>query len=110
MNLLSPLAAVGRSVLALLQQIGQVSLFAANTLSHLVRPPFYPREFLSALFQIGWLSLPVVGLTAFFTGGALALQIYAGGARFNAEATPRRWCPLLWLLVWYANWVLCLAV
>ena len=86
MNPLSPLAAVGRSVLALLQQIGQVSLFAANTLSHLVRPPFYPREFLSALFQIGWLSLPVVGLTAFFTGGALALQIYAGGARFNAEA------------------------
>ena len=86
MNPLSPLAAVGRSVLALLQQIGQISLFAANTLSHLVRPPFYPREFLSALFQIGWLSLPVVGLTAFFTGGALALQIYAGGARFNAEA------------------------
>lgn len=86
MNPLSPLAAVGRSVLALLQQIGQVSLFTANTLSHLVRPPFYPREFLSALFQIGWLSLPVVGLTAFFTGGALALQIYAGGARFNAEA------------------------
>jgi phospholipid/cholesterol/gamma-HCH transport system permease protein len=86
MKPLSPLAVVGRSVLALLQQIGQVSLFAANTLSHLARPPFYPREFLSALFQIGWLSLPVVGLTAFFTGGALALQIYAGGARFNAEA------------------------
>ncbi len=30
--------------------------------------------------------MPVVGLTALFTGGALALQIYAGGARFNAEA------------------------
>jgi phospholipid/cholesterol/gamma-HCH transport system permease protein len=51
-----------------------------------LRPPFYPREFLWQLLQIGWLSLPVVGLTAFFTGGALALQIYAGGARFNAEA------------------------
>jgi len=35
---------------------------------------------------IGYFSLPVVGLTAFFTGGALALQIYAGGARFSAEA------------------------
>ena len=42
-------------------------------------------EFLQQLFFIGWLSLPVVGLTALFTGGALALQIYAGGARFNAE-------------------------
>ncbi|NJM84506.1 MAG: ABC transporter permease, partial [Tabrizicola sp.] len=48
--------------------------------------PFYLREFLHALLQIGWLSLPVVGLTALFTGGALALQIYAGGARFNAES------------------------
>ncbi|MDG2405584.1 MAG: ABC transporter permease [Paracoccaceae bacterium] len=86
MNPLSALEVIGQSVLGLLQQIGQVSLFATNTLSHLARPPFYPREFLSALFQIGWLSLPVVGLTAFFTGGALALQIYAGGARFNAEA------------------------
>ncbi|MDP5345148.1 MAG: ABC transporter permease, partial [Paracoccaceae bacterium] len=33
-----------------------------------------------------YFSLPVVGLTALFTGGALALQIYAGGARFSAEA------------------------
>ena len=37
-------------------------------------------------FSIGWLSLPVVGLTALFTGGALALQIYAGGSRFQAES------------------------
>ena len=36
--------------------------------------------------QIGYFSLPVVGLTTIFTGGALALQIYAGGARFSAEA------------------------
>ena len=36
--------------------------------------------------QIGWLSLPVVGMTALFTGAALALQIYSGGARFSAES------------------------
>ena len=36
--------------------------------------------------NIGWLSLPVVGLTSLFTGAALALQIYAGSARFSAEA------------------------
>jgi phospholipid/cholesterol/gamma-HCH transport system permease protein len=51
----------------------------------MVRPPFYLKEFLQALLFIGYFSLPVVGLTALFTGGALALQIYAGGARFNAE-------------------------
>lgn len=85
-TLLSPLAALGRAVLAMLAVIGRVALFAADAVSHLFRPPFFTREFLHALVQIGWLSLPVVGLTALFTGGALALQIYAGGARFNAES------------------------
>jgi len=83
---LSPLAAIGASTLAMLATVGRVAIFAALTISHLVRPPFYFREFLSALMTIGYFSLPVVGLTAFFTGGALALQIYSGGARFNAEA------------------------
>ena len=36
--------------------------------------------------RIGYFSLPVVGLTAFFTGGVLALQIYLGGNRYGAEA------------------------
>ncbi len=36
--------------------------------------------------RIGYFSLPVVGLTAFFTGGVLALQIYLGGSRYGAEA------------------------
>lgn len=80
------LALIGQSVLSMVGAIGRVALFVANTLRHIVAPPFYFREFVIQLVQIGWLSLPVVGLTAFFTGGALALQIYAGGARFNAEA------------------------
>ena len=84
--LTAPLAALGRPVLAALAAIGRIALFAATVIGHLFRPPFYPREFLHALMQIGWFSLPVVGLTAVFTGGALALQIYSGGARFNAEA------------------------
>lgn len=79
-------AAIGATVLSMLAAVGRISIFAAETLSHLVRPPFYPREFGSALLNIGYFSLPVVGLTTIFTGGALALQIFAGGARFSAEA------------------------
>ena len=86
MSLTAPLAALGQQVLAALALVGRVTLFAAQTVTHLFRPPFYGREFLNALIHIGWLSLPVVGLTTLFTGGALALQIYAGGSRFNAEA------------------------
>lgn len=80
------LASVGAATLAALATVGNLALYVATTLSHLVRPPFYLREFGASLLQIGYFSLPVVGLTALFTGGALALQIYAGGARFSAEA------------------------
>ncbi|MBV0911479.1 MlaE family ABC transporter permease [Anianabacter salinae] len=85
-TLLSPLAALGRATLSLLAAIGSVAIFAADAVSQILRPPLYVREFGTALLTIGWFSLPVVALTTLFTGGALALQIYAGGARFNAEA------------------------
>ena len=77
---------IGAAVLGALAALGRLIVFTGSTLRHLVTPPFYAREFGNALFQIGFLSLPVVGLTALFTGGALALQIYSGGARFSAEA------------------------
>ncbi|MEO0388146.1 MAG: ABC transporter permease [Pseudomonadota bacterium] len=80
------LAAIGRSVLGLCRALGAITLFILALVARGVRPPYYPREFASAAAQIGYYSLPVVGLTAIFTGGALALQIYSGGARFNAEA------------------------
>jgi len=80
------LAAIGALVLSSLASLGRVFIFTGQAVSHIVRPPWYPRELGIAIVQIGYFSLPVVGLTAFFTGGALALQIYAGGARFSAEA------------------------
>ena len=84
--MIKAVAAIGAAVLGALAAIGRVVLFAIDTLRHLSTPPFYVREFGQAVLNVGYFSLPVVGLTAFFTGGALALQIYSGGARFNAEA------------------------
>lgn len=80
------LATIGRAALGLMAAIGRITMFAFQTLVHMMRGPFYLRELAIAFLNIGWLSLPVVGLTSLFTGGALALQIYAGGARFNAES------------------------
>jgi len=77
---------IGRSTLGLLAAIGRIAIFVITGVSHIFRPPFYFKEFLQQILYIGYFSLPVVGLTALFTGGALALQIYAGGARFNAES------------------------
>jgi phospholipid/cholesterol/gamma-HCH transport system permease protein len=83
---LGSVAALGRLTLEGLAAIGRVAGFAGSALTHMARPPFYFKEFLQSLLSIGYFSLPVVGLTAVFTGGALALQIYSGGARFNAES------------------------
>jgi phospholipid/cholesterol/gamma-HCH transport system permease protein len=80
------LAGLGRPALRMLASLGRITIYAGQTVTAALRPPFYLREFAAALLQVGWLSLPVVGLTALFTGGALALQIYAGGQRFSAEA------------------------
>ena len=60
-------------------------IFAGIAVSHIVRPPFYLRLVVRQIIEIGFYSLPVVGLTAIFTGMVLALQSYTGFARFNAE-------------------------
>jgi phospholipid/cholesterol/gamma-HCH transport system permease protein len=80
------LASIGAAVLGLCRATGSLVLFALDAVSHVLRPPWYGVEVGRQLLRIGYFSLPVVGLTALFTGGALALQIYAGGARFNAES------------------------
>ena len=77
--------AIGRGVLGGVGGAGRVALFAGRGLSSAVMPPFFPRQFLRQIMAIGYYSLPVVGLTAVFTGAALALNIYTGGNRFNAE-------------------------
>jgi phospholipid/cholesterol/gamma-HCH transport system permease protein len=78
-------AALGRGAIGVLRGTGAIALFALEALSHLFRPPFYGRLFLRAFIEIAWFSLPVVALTAVFTGMVLALQSYTGFARFNAE-------------------------
>lgn len=80
------LAAIGRIVLNFLAAVGQLGIFAVTALSHCLRPPYYLRHIGSQMLNIGYYSLPVVGLTAVFTGAVLALQIYEGGSRFNAES------------------------
>lgn len=86
-SLVLAFAAIGRLGLGLLVTIGRVAVFAFTTFVRAVTPPYYPARFGQQLMQIGWYSLPVVGLTAIFTGSALAQQIYTGGSRFDAEST-----------------------
>ncbi|WPZ33672.1 ABC transporter permease [Thalassobaculum sp. OXR-137] len=82
---MNPLAAIGRGFLTFLATTGRIGLFASAAVSHCVRPPFYPRLILRQFLEIGYYSLPVVGMTTLFSGMVLALQSYTGFARFSAE-------------------------
>ena len=62
-----------------------MAIFAARGLAAAFMPPVFLGQTARQLMAIGYLSLPVVGMTAVFTGAALALNIYTGGGRFNAE-------------------------
>ena len=78
-------ASVGRATLDLLREIGRISIFTADAVTSFARPPIYWSLVGKQIMRIGFFSLPVVGLTAFFTGAVLALQIYIGTARYGAE-------------------------
>ncbi|MEO9901669.1 MULTISPECIES: ABC transporter permease [Alphaproteobacteria] len=80
------LAAIGRTFLGFLAATGRLAVFTGITLSHCVRPPVYWRLLGRQLVDIGYYSLPVVGLTTLFSGMVLALQSYTGFSRFNAES------------------------
>jgi phospholipid/cholesterol/gamma-HCH transport system permease protein len=82
MPLLQPL---GRTFLNGLESVGRFALFAFRAVVIGLQPPYYPRLMLKQMVEIGYYSLPVVGMTAIFTGMVLALQTYTGFARFNAE-------------------------
>ncbi|MBI1209969.1 MAG: MlaE family lipid ABC transporter permease subunit [Alphaproteobacteria bacterium] len=81
---MNPFALVGRFTIVFLSEIGRLAEFAAAAVPSIFVPPIYLRLTGQQMMRIGYYSLPVVGLTAFFTGGALALQI-AVGTTFGAE-------------------------
>ena len=78
---MNPIRATGRAAIGVTRMIGRVAIFAGRGLA---RVGAHPSELARQMLHIGWLSLPVVGLTALFTGAALALQIHSGGERFQA--------------------------
>jgi len=81
------LAPIGRVFLNFLAATGRLALFVWAAISGILRPPFYTKMLFKQLMELGYYSLPVVGMTALFTGAALALQTYNGFSRFSAESS-----------------------
>ncbi|MBL3676146.1 MAG: ABC transporter permease [Alphaproteobacteria bacterium] len=85
MAVTEPIGAVGRGAAGFLARIGRSAAFAGRAVGAAVTPPFFPGQLARQAVEIGYFSLPVVALTALFTGMVLALQSHTGFARMNAE-------------------------
>ncbi len=82
-----PLEYLGRQTIDFLQKVGVLSIFIAKTITSLTRRPVYLSLILRQIIFIGYFSLPVVAMTAIFSGAVLALQSYTGFSRFSAEGS-----------------------
>lgn len=85
-QILDSCEAIGHTIMRLFQAAGHLTVFMFRGVMHCVLPPVYFRLIGRQFVDIGYYSLPVVGMTALFTGMVLALQSYTGFTRFNAES------------------------
>ena len=80
------LGKIGGIFISFLSSIGSIAIFLLKTLTSGIKPPYYGKQIAQQAIQIGYFSLPVVGMTALFTGMALALQCSIGFSQFTAES------------------------
>ncbi|NWF76671.1 MAG: ABC transporter permease [Nitrospirae bacterium] len=77
---------IGRTIMRFSESLGQIIILFYHLLRQLLHPPFELRNSFKQMLEIGVKSLPVVLITAVFTGMVFALQTYTGFKRFGAEA------------------------
>jgi phospholipid/cholesterol/gamma-HCH transport system permease protein len=81
-----PVTLIGRATLHFMEVTGRLVLFTFSALFAMLTRPWYGRQIIRQFMEIGYYSLPVVGLTAIFTGAVLALQSYTGFERSGIGA------------------------
>jgi phospholipid/cholesterol/gamma-HCH transport system permease protein len=76
---------VGASGLHLFEEVGRFFYILHTTIYWAFRRPFDGKQWMRQMVRVGVDSIPVVSLTAMFTGMVMALQTYRGFERFHAE-------------------------
>jgi len=77
---------IGRAVIRFAENLGRILVLLFLTVRQLIFPTFEVRNMFKQMLEIGVRSLPVVVITAIFTGMVFALQTFTGFKRFGAEA------------------------
>lgn len=77
---------IGKAIIRFAGNLGKILILLFLTIRQLIFPPFEVRNTFKQMLEIGVRSLPVVLITAIFTGMVFALQTFTGFKRFGAEA------------------------
>ena len=77
---------LGERVYAMVLDLGAIFTLFLQVVTSMVRPPSEIRNIVKQMEEVGIRSMPVVLVTATFTGMVLALQSYAGFQRFGATS------------------------
>ncbi len=77
-------ATIGRFVIGFVESTGTSWLLLWHSLTSLTRRPWYVRNWFQQMLEIGNRSLPVIVVTAVFSGAVFALQIWEGFEQFGA--------------------------
>lgn len=78
---------IGVRTLSFVRTVGAMVIFLCNALSGILELRMFLPNFITQIYYVGFGSLPVVGMTAIFSGAVLALQSYTGFSRFSAEGS-----------------------
>ena len=57
---------IGKTSISFLSSLGRISIFMFLSIKWIIFPPYYFRQFSRQVIDIGFFSLPVVGLTTLF--------------------------------------------
>lgn len=77
---------IGSTIIRFSEELGRILILFFLSLKQLAIPPYEVRNTFKQMLEIGVRSLPVVLITAIFTGMVFALQTFTGFKRFGAEA------------------------
>ena len=75
---------LGKKIIDFSEEFGRILLLLLSTLKQMILPPLEIKNTVKQMLEIGVKSLPVVLVTAIFTGMVFALQTYTGFKRFGA--------------------------
>ena len=85
-KLIKGMCYLGAGFIEVSKNLGKLFWFLVCTLAAGVRGPFYAKQFSHHLMFMAFFSLPLIGLTALFTGMVLAFQSYTAFERFSADS------------------------